>query len=173
MESLAPLFGNVAIREFVAEHSFAWPILEILHFVGMALLFGTVMVLDVRLLGVAKRLPVAPLVRFVPLGIAGFVLAAVTGYCFITSSPGGPLDYLNNFTFQMKTACLLLAGANVLTFYVTGTARAADRLGPGEDAPRGAKIIAGFSLALWIAVIYFGRMLMYNDAFYTSEFYPF
>jgi H+/Cl- antiporter ClcA len=173
MEFLAPLFSSQAIRTFVINSAWAWPIAEIIHFVGMALLFGTVGILDMRLLGVAKSMPVAPLTRLVWLGVAGFGLTIVTGYVFITSSPDGPLDYLNNLSFQFKVGCLALAGLNVVVFYATGLASKVDRLGPGEDAPRRAKIVAATSLVLWLGVIYFGRMLMYADAFYTREFYPF
>jgi H+/Cl- antiporter ClcA len=173
MEFLAVLFGNQTIRAYVVNSSWAWPILEIVHFIGMALLVGTVGVLDMRLLGVGKRMPAAPLARLVPLGVFGFALTIISGYVFITSSPDGPLDYLSNLSFQFKTACLLLAGLNVLVFYTSGISKVAEALGAGEDAPRRAKVIAAASLGLWIAVIYFGRMLMYSDSFYLREFYPF
>src|SRR5262245_35463968 len=173
MEFLGPLFGSQTIRQFVINSAWAWPILEIIHFVGMAMLFGTVGILDLRMLGVAKRMPVAPLERLVPLGIFGFLLTLLSGYAFITSAPEGPNDYLSNLSFFFKTACLLLAGINVAVFYLSGISKEVDALGPGEDAPRRAKIVAAASLVLWIGVIYFGRMLMYADAFYTPEFYPF
>jgi hypothetical protein len=173
MEFLAPLFGSETIRTYVINSSWAWPILEIVHFAGMALLFGTIGILDLRLLGIAKRMPVAPLEKLVPLGIFGFLLTLLSGYAFITSAPEGPNDYLTNLSFYFKTTCLVLAGINVAIFYTSGISKEVDALGPGEDAPRRAKIIAALSLVLWIGVIYFGRMLMYVDAFYTREFYPF
>ena len=52
-------------------------------------------------------------------------------------------------------------GLNVLIFYVSGLARTVEALGPGEDAPLGAKLVAAASLFLWVAVMYMGRMLPY------------
>jgi hypothetical protein len=54
-----------------------------------------------------------------------------------------------------------LAGINVAVFYVTGISRKVQALGPGDDAPFSAKVVAGASLFLWIAVMYMGRMLPY------------
>ncbi len=173
MEFLAPLFGSQTIRAVVVNSAWAWPILEMIHFIGMSLLFGTIGVLDVRLLGLGKRMPVGPLERLVPLGVFGFLLALLSGYVFVTSAPEGPVEYLTNLSFYFKTVCLLLAGANVVFFYASGVAKEVAVLGPGDDASLRAKVVAAASLVLWLGVIYFGRMLMYADAFYTREFYPF
>jgi hypothetical protein len=170
---LGRLLQNDTLHTFVGEYSWVWPICEILHFVGMALLFGTVGLLDLRLLGVAKKLPVAPVERVVRWGVGGFALAATTGYFFVVGAPNGPIEELSNLAFQLKMGCLLLAGLNVLVFYTTGISRQVDLLGPGDDAPGSAKAVAAVSLILWIAVIYFGRMIMYADAFYERAYYPF
>jgi hypothetical protein len=173
IESLAKLVANPAMHTFVATEAWAWPICEIVHFFGMAILFGTVGLLDLRMLGVAKRLPVAPLERLIPWGIAGFILNLITGYVFIVGAPGGPLDYLGNIAFQFKSLFIVLAGVNVGAFYLTGVSRAAHGVGPGGNAPLAARLVAATSLVLWVGVIYFGRMLMYADAFYTPEYYGF
>ncbi len=56
-----------------------------------------------------------------------------------------------------------IAGLNLLAFYATGTARAVSGLGPESAAPANAKVIAGVSLVAWLAVIMFGRLIMYNE----------
>jgi hypothetical protein len=61
--------------------------------------------------------------------------------------------------FWAKIAFILLAGVNVLLFYVSGIFQAVETLGAGEDAPRGAKAIAATSLFLWVGVMFWGRML--------------
>ena len=170
---VADALRNAPVHEFVATQSWTWPICEILHFIGMAILFGTVGLLDLRMLGVAKGLPVASLERLVPWGIAGFVLNLITGYVFLVGSPGGPIDYVANIAFQMKLAFILLAGANVAAFYVTGLSRKTKTVGAGGDVTRAAQVVAAMSLFLWIGVIYFGRMLMYADSFYVREYYGF
>jgi uncharacterized membrane protein len=127
------------------------------------MLMGAIGVIDLRLLGLAKRVPFAPLHRLVPWGISGFLICLSTGLVFFT---GDPLQYVNNWVFWAKMSFVVLAGLNVATFYVTGIFDAAEKLGPGADAPRGAKVIAALSLFLWIGVMYLGRMLPFlGDAF--------
>ena len=164
METLTQLFTIGAMQEFVNDTSWVWPVCEILHFTGMALLIGTVGFLDVRILGFAKSIPIASLSKLVPLGVVGFVLNAGTGLVFVTGNPvGGAIDYLGNLAFQLKMLLILLAGINLAAFYLAGISRAADAIPIGGDAPRAAKLVAAASLALWFGVIYFGRMVMYND----------
>jgi hypothetical protein len=171
MDTLVWLLSNNTLNEFVNDYRWVWPICEMIHFVGMALLFGTIGFLDLRLLGLARGLPVAGVSRLVPWGVAGFGLCAVTGYFFVAGSVGGPIDHLTNRAFQLKSLCLLLAGLNVLVFFATGVSRAVEVVGPGETAPAAGKVVAASSLALWLAVVYFGRMIMYSDSFFDPGFY--
>jgi hypothetical protein len=123
---------------------------------GLALLVGIVGVLDLRLLGLAKILPVAPLQRLIPAALIGFGVNIVTGALFFS---GDPAQYIHNPAFWYKMLFIALAGANVTIFYVTGMSRTIDALGAGGDAPAGAKTIAAVSLFLWIGVVFWGRML--------------
>ena len=91
-------------------------------------------------------------------GIAGFAINLITGILFFA---GNPSQYVDNPIFYYKLLFILLAGLNVAVFYVTKLARRVDALGPGDDAPFAAKIVAGVSLFLWFGVLYFGRMLPY------------
>lgn len=141
-----------------------WPLCETIHFIGMAMLIGSIGILDLRILGFAKGLPIARLEALVPIGIAGFVANAVTGAMFVVANPtGGPNGYLLNLAFQIKVILMLLAGINALAFYFTGISQQMTTLGPLDEAPTNAKLIAGASIGLWIGVIIFGRLVMYND----------
>ena len=133
-----------------------WPACEALHFMGMALLIGAIGLLDARMLGLFKGLPIGALERLVPWGVLGFVINLVTGFVFFA---GAPSQYTNNIAFGLKMLFVLLAGVNVSLFYFTGLSHRVDRLGAGEDAPIAAKLIAGASLFLWFGVLYWGRML--------------
>jgi len=153
-----------SLVEFLNTHSWGWTMCEILHFFGLTLLIGAVGMFDLRLLGVAKGLPIPPLRRLLPWGVVGFLLCVITGSVFIggleSNVPNPPYDVLTTNTFlQLKLLFIFLAGMNLLTFYLTGVSRAVDLLGPGEDAPLRAKLIAGTSLFLWVGVIYFGRLI--------------
>ena len=133
-----------------------WPICETLHFIGMALLIGAIGLLDMRMLGLYKELPAAPLEKLAPWGILGFTINAVTGIIFFA---GAPQQYIYNIAFLWKIAFIAVAGINAGLFYVTGLSKIVDNLKPGEDAPPIAKFVAGSSLFLWFGVIYWGRML--------------
>ena len=142
-----------------------WSLCETLHFVGLCLLVGIVGMFDLRVLGMAKGLPLAALKRLLPWGVFGFVLCLTTGLVFV-EGVGANLFGDNAYNviardmyLQLKLIFICLAGINVLTFYVTGTARVVDALGAGDDAPRLAKVIAGVSLFLWVGVIIFGRLI--------------
>ena len=140
--------------------SWVLPVCESLHFIGMALLVGIVGVFDLRLLGMAKRLPLAPLQRLMPWALLGFVLSLGSGLVFITANPRQYLAPLS-LSFVAKMFFILLACLNVLFFYATGLKRAVDGVDAGQDAPLGAKVSAGVSLFLWVGVMYWGRVLQF------------
>jgi hypothetical protein len=151
----------LAIQQFVIDSSmWVWPILEDVHFFGLILLLGTVGVLNLRLLGFLKQLPVGPLHRFLPWGIVGFALNVVTGFFFYIGMPG---FYNLNFVFQLKIFALLLAGGEVLLFSCTSMFRSVEHLRAGEDAPMFAKVVAATTLLLWIAVIILGRYIPFGE----------
>ena len=134
------------------------------HFFGMFAIIGTVGLVDVRMLGVGKGIPIASLERFVPIGVLGLALNMITGFIFVAGNPvGGPKEYLGNMAFLIKMSLILVAGVNLLVFYVFGIARAANATAPDGSAPLSAKLVGAVSLLLWFGVIYFGRFIMYND----------
>jgi hypothetical protein len=164
METLADFLAATNLVAVVNDNDWVWPVCEMLHFVGMALLIGTVGLVDLRILGVGKGLPIATLEKLVPWGVAGFVINATTGIMFIGGNPvGGPIEYLMNLSFQIKMLLVLIAGINLAVFYFAGIARDLESVAPGGDAARSAKIVAVISLVAWFGVIGFGRLIMYND----------
>ena len=132
-----------------------WPAFEALHFLGMALLVGCVGLFDLRVLGVGKALPIAPLQSLMPWGAIGFVVNGVTGVGFYAGHP----DAYQTWAFAAKILFILLAGTNVLAFYASGLRRRLDSVGSGENAPLSAKLVAAGSLFLWFGVMFWGRML--------------
>jgi uncharacterized membrane protein len=133
-----------------------WAFMMDLHFIGLALLIGTVGILNLRVLGFEKRLTGASLHRLMPWAMAGFGINVLTGtLAFI----GMPSYYAFDVAFWLKILVVLLLGVNVAVFYLTDAFESVERLGPGEDAPRFAKFIAGSSLFLWFAVITLGRYI--------------
>ena len=90
-------------------------------------------------------------------GVAGFFVSVVTGLMFIF---GQPDQYFYNNAFKVKVVCLALLGLNVCAFYAL-EARQVLKLGPGDDAPLRAKVIAVISLTLLVAIMCAGRMLTF------------
>ena len=163
VQAFAVWLKATRLSEFVIHSTWVWPASETLHFIGLAMLVGVVGLMDLRMLGMAKQLPFAPLHRLLPWSIVGFVICLLTGTLFFS---GDPFQYIHNWVFWVKMLFILLAGANVLAFYVSGIFQKIEHLGPGEEAPLGAKIIAATSLLLWVGVMYLGRMLPFlGDAF--------
>lgn len=153
-----------SVETFIFNHTWAWPLAEIVHFFGITLLVGIVGMFDLRLLGVGRALPVAPFRRLLPWGVLGFILCVVTGTMFVTgiyaNTTMDPYDVLlRDRWLQLKLLFIALAGLNLLAFYITGVSRRVDALGAGDDAPLAAKVIAGTSLFLWLGVVYFGRLI--------------
>lgn len=133
-----------------------WAFMMSMHFIGLSLLIGVIGVLDLRLIGFAKQLPVEPLHRLFPWAIAGLGINVVTG---MLAFMGMPDYYTYNAAFWFKILALMLAGLNVAMFYLTGIFERVRRLGAGEDAPFSAKVIAVSSLVLWFAVVISGRYI--------------
>ena len=164
MEALSDFLISTGIGDYVAAHDWVWPICETAHFFGMCVLLGTVGAVDLRVLGVAKGIPISLLDKFIPLGVIAFFVNMITGFIFIAGNPvGGPMEYLTNLSLQLKMLLVLIAGINLLVFYVTGIHRSLEAVPADGNAPGGAKAIAAVSLFAWIMVIVMGRFIMYND----------
>jgi len=142
--------------ELMTASKWWWAFMMDLHFVGLVLVIGTIGILDLRILGFAKQIPIAPLHKLLPWAIAGFGLNLVTGVLAFT---GMGAYYTYDWAFWFKILAILLLGLNVAAFYLTGAFSSVVGLGPGEDAPPFAKFVAASSLFLWFAVITLGRYI--------------
>ena len=141
-------------------HSSVWlfPMAEILHFIGLSLLIGALLVVDFRLLGFARGFPVTTVYRFLPLALAGFSINLVTGIMFFFSDP---FRYYPNIAFRLKMLFIILAGLNALYFALTTNRHAA--LTGGEDPGAAIKTVSALSLLLWVGVIILGRFIPYVE----------
>lgn len=136
-----------------------WPFMENLHFFGLSLMFGALLMIDGRVLGLAKAIPMGPVLNLIPVAIVGFGINLITGLFFLT---GDPFRYFYNLSFQWKMGLIIIAGFNALWFWFGEHAKL-KALPQGADADTQAKVIAGLSLLLWIAVIILGRMIPYLE----------
>jgi hypothetical protein len=148
--------GDSAIAE-VMRTAWAWPIAESFHFLGLCLLVGAIGTFDLRLLGMARRVPIAALHRLIPFGLLGFAINIATGSLFILTEPD---QYIYNPSFHLKLLFMTIGGLNASLFYLTSYRRVFRPDAP-LDAPGRAKVIAAISLCAWIGVITAGRLLTF------------
>jgi hypothetical protein len=140
-----------------------YPGVETVHLVGIALLFGSIAILDLRLLGVSRAIPVRALARHVlPWTAASFLLIVPSGFLMFTAHA---TEFIESPVFVLKMILILAGGLNAALFHamVSPSMEIWDsdgmrKLGP----PPSARVSAAVSLLLWIAVIACGRLLAYT-----------
>lgn len=143
-----------AMGKFIrSDVPWGWPTCETLHFIGLSLLMGVVLLVDLRMLGIVKNVSFVTLHRLLPWAILGFALNTTTGMAFFIAAPE---QYTTNVTFQYKMLFVLIAGANALYFTSFDEAW---NVGPGDEAPMTAKVAATSAVVLWVAVMFCGSML--------------
>lgn len=143
----------------IRESTWAYPALETLHIIGLALVFGSILAYDLRVLGWGRTIPLRALGNhLLPWVWTGFLLNAVTGSLMFASDAA---EFAANPAFQIKLLLLAAAGANAVAFQ--------RRLAPAllDPAPHAAPMLAArlaaiASIGLWLAIITAGRMMAYT-----------
>ncbi len=143
------------LGQLTAGNSWGFPTLESLHFVGLVLLIGAVFIIDLRVLGLAPRIPARAVMAFLPWAFIGFIINLITGVLFFFAEPN---NYYGNIAFRLKMVAVLLAGLNALWFRFAAHPRGAVAPVDVQFTPQ-AQWIAAFSLFLWLAVIVLGRLI--------------
>jgi len=154
-----PIF--LALQESALGHAMRsspalYPAVEILHIIGFVALVGSIVALDVRLLGLGRAIPIQPMARLLlPLSRFGFLLAISMGFLLFSADAS---HVVRNPAFQAK---LLLIAAALVTVAIA-------HAGPwrrialwGTEAPGSAKVMALASLLLWLSVVCAGRLIAY------------
>jgi hypothetical protein len=148
-----------AVGHFMRESMWAWSMAEVAHFIGLLLLLGSLLVIDLRLLRVLPDLSLQAALRFLPLTLIGFAINFTTGVLFFF---GDPTHYYSNIAFRVKMLFVVLAGLNAVWFKIAS----ADEMATGRSEAGGQlKAIGALSLILWIGVIFMGRFIPYVEDF--------
>lgn len=157
MESILPWLESSWLAQLVNDSTWMFPALETLHFLGLILLIGSLLVVDVRLLGIGSKVPVNAVMVFLPWSLVGFAINLATGVMFFVSDPN---TYYPNTAFRLKMLAVVLAGLNAIWF--KRAIHPQLLASPDSSAlPANARLIAGLSLVLWFSVIVFGRLIPY------------
>jgi hypothetical protein len=137
----------------------SYGVTNLIHILGVATLFGSVLVLDLRLLGAFARAPLAAVAApTVPLAMTGFAIAALSGSCLIVTNA---TEYIGNPLLLIKFSgvALGLANALLLGFVPAWRARGTRELSPRER--RQLAMFGGVSLASWLTALACGRLIAY------------
>ena len=162
---LSPLIASLeasSVATAVRNSLYLFPLIESVHVIGLTLVFGTILIVDLRLLGLAStRRPFSAVAAD---GLkwtwVGFAIAATTGaLMFVTNAS----TYYHNVFFRAKMTLLVISGLNVLLFDVTAR-RSVVTWDEKPRAPRAGRIAATVSLVLWIGVIFLGRWVGFTTS---------
>jgi len=134
---------------------YLFPLLESLHVLALTLVFGTIAIIDLRLLGIAStRRPFSTIASdTLTWTWIAFAVTVATGLLMFMTNAA---VYFHNFYFQTKMVLIALSGVNMLLFELTArrSVRSWDR---DPSAPPAGKAVATLSLIFWISVIFLGR----------------
>lgn len=155
---VVPWLASTALSELMRSNLWLYPIVEIVHIVGITVLVGGVALFDLRLLGFGRALPVDQLARhLLPWSLASLGLVVPAGLLLFSADPTA---LAGNRMFLLKLTLIAAAGLNALLFHL-GVFRSVSKWNAGQAVPGLARMHAVISLALWVAVITCGRLLAY------------
>ncbi|KRC20882.1 hypothetical protein [Acidovorax sp. Root217] len=131
-------------------HVWAYPALEVVHIVGIALLLGNLVLLELRVFGLGGALPPRDLARLsLSLALCGFCMAALSGLVMFATQPQ---ELLANRAFTLKMLLLMLAGCNAAWFHGRGSLARLDGLARAQML---------LSTLIWLAIVACGRWIAY------------
>ena len=103
------------VGDYVRDTPWTWIAAETVHFVGLSMLVGVILLIDLRVLGFMKQVSFAALDRLLPWAMLGFAINTFTGMLFFAAAYG---QYTNNPAFFWKLIFVLLAGANTPVLHI-------------------------------------------------------
>lgn len=157
MTAMGAIEGS-ALGQAMRQWLWLYPTVEIVHICGIALLVGSIAVLDLRLLGFSRNLSVRTLAAHaLPWTIGSFLLILPSGLAMFVAHAG---DLIASPVFALKICLIMAAGTNAAVFHA-GVFRGAARWDIDVMPPAAARAAAALSLLLWISVISCGRLLAY------------
>ena len=148
----------LAIAKAMRENLWLYPAVEIVHISGFVILVGSVVMFDLRVLGISKQIPVRALARhLLPWSVAALAIIVPTGLMMFAAHAE---DFIANRAFQVKMGLLLAAGINAAMFH-TGPYQSVAKWDTQAAAPVLARASVLLSIAIWFGIIACGRLLAY------------
>jgi hypothetical protein len=156
MEFLVWLEGT-AIANAIRTVPWLYPLFETAHYIGLSLLVGGIMLIDLRVLGVARSLPLKSMIGLLPFVWAGFIINVASGTMLFIY---GAVGFATSGAFQLKMAFMVLAGLNALAFDLA-VRRSRGEWVAADLPPAHVKGFATLSLVFWLCVVTTGRWMAY------------
>lgn len=154
----ANVIEGLAIAKAMRENLWLYPAVEIVHIVGFVILVGSVVMFDLRVLGITRQISVRALARhLLPWSVAALALIVPTGLMMFSAHAG---DFISNRAFLVKMGLLLAAGINAAMFH-TGPYQTVALWDTQATAPWVARASVALSIVIWLAIIACGRLLAY------------
>jgi tryptophan-rich sensory protein len=156
-KDLVAFFEDSSLADAIRENDVLFPTIESVHVLAICLVVGSIMAVDLRLLGFASvKRPVSAITRgILPLTWGAFAVAVASGFLMFISNA---TKYLGNGYFLAKLCLIVAAGLNMLVFHFI-SARDQPRWDTQARLPVNARLAGGISLLLWIAVVACGRWI--------------
>ena len=148
---------DLPLSTIVRENSSVYAVVETLHAIGMGLLVGTITIINLRLLGALRRIPVFMLVNLLGLIWVGFIVNACTGTLMFMADAE---KMAGNTIFLTKMA-LILCGFVIALLLRHVVFRNMGRWSKGGSIPVKARILSCLSLVVWYSAITAGRLTAY------------
>jgi hypothetical protein len=163
IDEFAQWVYDTAFADAIRTSALAFPWLESVHVLAIALVFGSIAVVDLRLLGLASlKRPVTQLAHeILPLTWVAFAVALITGVAMFTSNA---TEYVHNTPFLWKMGMLVLAGVNMLVFQLV-TYRGVGQWDEARVTPPAARFAGAVSLLAWVSIVAFGRWIGFTIGF--------
>ena len=159
MTTAAHAVEATGLGRMMRESLWAFPIVETIHIAAFAIVVGSIVVLDLRLLGLSRRVPLARLASHVlPWTLLAFGVAVLSGLTMFTAHAA---DYLGNGVFMLKMGLILAAGLNAAALHM-GALQASAAWDVETGPPARVRVAAAASIVLWLGVIACGRLLAYT-----------
>ncbi|HVG03384.1 MAG TPA: hypothetical protein VM937_00425 [Burkholderiaceae bacterium] len=138
------------LADAIRRSLWAYPALEAIHIASFAAVFGSLLVLELRVFGAAPAIPLSPLARLaVPVALTAFSIAATTGLLMLISNAS---EIVVNTAFQIKVTLIVLAGMNARWFHRRDSLVLHDGVAKAQSL---------LSIMLWLGVIACGRLIAY------------
>jgi len=166
MDAFLGWLEETVVATTIRDSLLLFPLLESIHVFGLALVVGTAVVIDLRLLGVAStsRSFERMASEIMKWTWAAFALTAVAGLLMFSTKAQ---IYFHNVYFRAKILLLALAALNALVFQRT-VWRTVARWDTARSAPALGKVVATVSLAIWVGVVFAGRMIGFTTTRVTT-----